>query len=148
MTQKQHLYFFAELWPAICEQQKWNPNDRARRMDFLSRAAGRPLASSSGINSTIDFDRVVGEAMAILRPASLEAQLRAVNQPLKRRQFAIRGLQQLADDRYLLALIRSDRFKRSSLDELETMSDLEFGQFRFTVINRARARASKVEQPF
>lgn len=58
MTKSQRITLMADWWPAACRTQGWNVNDRQRRMDELSRAVGRPLASANELNSTSDVDAV------------------------------------------------------------------------------------------
>jgi hypothetical protein len=144
MTQSQRIHFLGNLWPALCRKLGWDKSDRAARLDFLSRALNRPISSANDLNNTTDFDTVKAEALAIIEPDNLEMQLDQARQNLKRRRWAIAQLKKMADDAYLRGLLRSDRFKRTSLEDLETMPEKEFNQFRFTVINRTKRKTDNV----
>lgn len=51
---RQHV----SLWTRACRANNWDKNDRALRLEILSKAVGRPIASTSELNSTDDTDRV------------------------------------------------------------------------------------------
>jgi len=58
MTQRQMIYLNADLWPAACRFQAWAVKDRGKRLEVLAQLVGRPLESSTEIDSGKDFDAV------------------------------------------------------------------------------------------
>jgi hypothetical protein len=58
MTSAQRIYLMADLWPSACRAQGWNADDRDLRLNVLSEAVQRPLASANDINDRADFDAV------------------------------------------------------------------------------------------
>ena len=58
MTTKQRITIFADWWPAACAAQHWNPNDRPLRLQIISQAVGRPVASMGDLDNSADVDQV------------------------------------------------------------------------------------------
>lgn len=58
MTTAQRIKLMSDWWPKAARAQGWNPADRAQRMQALSAAVRRPLASASELNNTTDIDAV------------------------------------------------------------------------------------------
>ena len=79
MTSKQRTFFFAQLWPAVCERRGWNPGDRSQRMEFFRSVLD--TAKSFVDFSEGDFDRVKARCLAIIRPGDLNSQLNQIRMP-------------------------------------------------------------------
>ena len=58
MTTSQRIFLMADLWPAACRAQGWNEQDRELRLNVLTEAVGRPLASANDIDAKGEFDAV------------------------------------------------------------------------------------------
>jgi len=58
MTTKQRMSILLERWPAACEAQGWNKNDREKRLDEISKAIGRDIQSMNDLNNGSDIDAV------------------------------------------------------------------------------------------
>jgi hypothetical protein len=96
------------------------------------RAFGSPI-SAKEIDHMKMFDAFKATCLAESRPTDVDAQLHQVEQPLIRLRYAIR---QLADEGYIMALLRSPRFKKHSLDDLESMDEKELTDLRNTLAAR------------
>lgn len=58
MTKFQRIFLMGTLWPDACGFQGWNSEDRELRLEVLSAAVKRPLASASDLGALADFDQV------------------------------------------------------------------------------------------
>lgn len=70
MTSAQQVYLLIDLpakngrpartslWTAACRAQQWNKSDRTFRLEILSKALGRQIASATEIGALDDFDAV------------------------------------------------------------------------------------------
>lgn len=59
MTASQRKSLMSAWWPAACAAQGWDRNDRAKRLEVLSAAVGRQLATASDLNNVEDINLVV-----------------------------------------------------------------------------------------
>jgi hypothetical protein len=102
------------------------------------RAFGEPI-SAKEIDRLTGYDAFKKECLAILQPDNLEAQLHMAMQPLIRLRVACR---QLADEAYIIAMCRSDRFKKESLDD-PTWSEAGLTDLRNTLAARSGSHHRK-----
>lgn len=58
MTSKQRYSILLTWWPAACRAQHWNPADRSRRLQTISQAVARPIATMSDLDNSGDIDQV------------------------------------------------------------------------------------------
>ncbi len=151
MTTPQRLLLFIDsrrglsLWTQICRVKGWDKNDRKLRMDWCSSVLCRPITSSTEIGKLDDVDDLIGEAMAIIRPDDLGAQLRQANM---RRTRLIYRIKNSFEEGTILGLLCSARFKRKSMADLEEMSVVDLTHLRDTLCGRqAGWQAVKTPEP-
>jgi hypothetical protein len=113
------------------------------RKQIHMRAFGSEI-SAKEIDHLKMFDAFKAEIMAELSPANVNAQMRQLEQPLIRLRH---GIRKLAGADQINALIRSDRFKKQNLEDL---NEKELTDLRNTLAGRAsKARQTEKEnQPF
>jgi len=142
MTDNQRINLMANLWPKACRAQGWNSGDRAKRMEVLSAAVGRPLASASQLNNTTDYDAVkrhlgfladnLAATVETIKPeqgrarrlrATIREQLRCLNVYLTNDAERLLTSSPTKADKYLAEIIR-DKFKHASRAQPLTLDDL------------------------
>lgn len=116
MTKPQRITLMADWWPAACTAQGWNPNDRARRLEVLSQAVGRPLNSANDLDRLTDIDAVKSHLLALSQPANLDAQVAQANMPKTRLLHAIRAFN--FHPNYVAAIL-AQRFHQTDLENLD-----------------------------
>lgn len=75
MSQRQRVWFMADIWPKACASQKWNKADAEKRYDLFARVLGhiprhaRTLQAGRHISfndfDQADFDAVKAECLAL-----------------------------------------------------------------------------------
>jgi hypothetical protein len=75
MSERQRIWFMADIWPATCKAQGWNKTDSEKRYDLFARVLGhiprhaRTLAAGRHISfndfDQPDFDAVKAECLAL-----------------------------------------------------------------------------------
>ncbi len=115
MTNRQRIFLMAELWPAACEYRGWHSEDRELRMEVLSAAVQRPLASASEISTTDDFDRVRRHLEALAGKLKQHDGRAARYREKFRRQLRCLALYVEDAAGYAKAIIR-DKFHRAGTD--------------------------------
>lgn len=150
LTKPQQLRFWRE-WSVACKVQGWtavqswtNAQIDNERHALLERAGFESLTK---VDHMSGFDRVLAELTALSRPADINPQLDAQNQPRKRLIYAIKTLAKqfsmsvLSDGRSAyVAAITLDRWGTTDLDKL-SLPQLE--QLRNTLAARASAHRAK-----
>ena len=58
MTPAQRTHLFADLWPAACAAQHWDPRDRERRLEVCGDAVSRTISSANDLDSKDDYTAV------------------------------------------------------------------------------------------
>ena len=140
MTKPQRIHFFAQLWPDACAAQGWPENNRDFRLDKLTEWLGRKIETIAQLNNTRDFDDLKAHAKAAARPADIEPQIKAINQPRRRKIWKIRHLVPKA---YLDTLLA----RRFAGKQPEDMTDSELHQLLCTVDARANKLRRRARQP-
>ncbi|KAF0176478.1 MAG: hypothetical protein FD161_3017 [Limisphaerales bacterium] len=115
MTNRQRIFLMAELWPAACDYQGWASEDRELRMEVLSAAVQRPLASASEISTTADFDQVRQHLEALAGKLTQHDGRAARYREKFRRQLRCLALYVEDATGYAKAVIR-DKFHRAGCD--------------------------------
>lgn len=105
MTPNQRITLMADWWPKACAAQGWNKNDRAKRLEVLSQAVGRPLLSANQLHKKEDIDHVKEHLMKLAD--NLAGVMNAQDQTRIRTRHTIR---ELADEPYIQELL-NDRFR-------------------------------------
>ena len=54
-----------DWWPAACETQRWDRNDRSLRLETVSQAVGRPISTMSDLDNAADIDQVKAHLKAL-----------------------------------------------------------------------------------
>jgi hypothetical protein len=147
MTTRQRIALQTDWWPAACRAQGWNASDRALRLRVCAwavcltqptqlelleairsgRAPARQLASTNELDSTDDVD-AVRYGLALLADGVVQKR-----GPRERLLYKIR---RAARPAYTLALLRSARFQKTSLNDLEAMPEEELRQMLVTLTAR------------
>lgn len=136
MTEKQRIHLMAELWPAAAAALGCRVQDRERRLEVISQALGRQVASANEVNDSTDFDLVKGAMLALSKPADVAAQLRQIAMAKTRLKFAI---QKLMPEAYWRAVARN----KFHTEDLEELNEAQLTQLRNTLAARANAKRKK-----
>ena|ERR1700690_415997 len=147
MTTKQRITIVADWWPAACRCQHWNPNDRPLRLQIISQAVGRPVASMNDLDNTGDIDQV--KAYLLFLSDNIDGPPEIANpEPGERRRYLWlirRHSRSLGGEAYALSIAR-DRFHvTSGLTTIENLTTEQLRQLMMTLWARlvAKRRASK-----
>jgi hypothetical protein len=141
MTPAQRQAYFRLLEGACHAQGKRTAAEREELRKLIHlRAFGRPV-SAKDIDHLKMFDAYKAECLALTMPTNLEAQLHQAEQPLIRLR---RGILEKFDSATILGLLCSARFKRKSLEDLDTMNEKDLTDLRNTLCART---AGEVEVP-
>ena len=141
LTTAQHRAYFRLLDQVYRARGLRTAADKeAMRQQIHQRAFGAPISAKT-IDHLKMFDAFKAACLAETAPTDLTAQLRQLEQPLIRLRHAIH---RLADPAYILALLRSPRFKKQSLADLQTMTEKELTDLRNTLSARRRPGSSNL----
>lgn len=58
MTTKQRMSILLDRWPSACRAQRWNPQDRALRLQVISHAVNRRITTMNDLDNGPDIDAV------------------------------------------------------------------------------------------
>jgi len=131
MTTKQNSLYWRE-WGALVRYCKAKGLAAPDRHALHAAALGADRSHLAFTNE--DFDRVLGEFRAHSRPADLGSQLRQLDQPRRRLNYAVRALAPAAE---YWGKIARDRF---GTEDLDALSLEQLTQLRNTLADRRRAR--------
>jgi hypothetical protein len=145
MTTDQRTKLMAYWWPDAARAQGWDKNDRAKRLEVLSQAIGRPLLSAADLNTTTDIDAVKAHLLALSQPANINAQVDIANMPRTR---LIKSIEQYIDSRpgygfhsnYIKAIARN----MYGTADWQSLPEPQLTNLRNTIANRARAKKKAV----
>jgi hypothetical protein len=133
MTWNQHSAYFRLLEGAYRAGGKTTAADKEEMRKLIHlRAFGRPV-SAKEIDHLKMFDAYKAECLALSQPNNLDAQLLITQMPLIRFRT---GILEKFDSPTILGLLRSNRFKRDSLDDLDTMNEKDLTDLRNTLCVR------------
>ena len=133
MTWDQHSAYFYQLKQVYAVLKLTDKaQQEAMRKTIHTRAFGSPI-SAKEIDHMRMYDAFKAECLAIIAPTDMEAQLKQANQPLIRLRT---GILEKFDSPTILGLLRSARFKRQSLDDLEEMNEKDLTDLRNTLCAR------------
>lgn len=133
MTWDQHSAYFRLLEGAYRAQGKTAAADKEDMRKLIhTRAFGSPI-SAKVIDHMKMFDDFKAECLAWSQPTNVAAQKRQVEMPLIRLRH---GILEKFDSPTILGLLRSARFKRKSLDDLDDMNEKDLTDLRNTLCAR------------
>jgi hypothetical protein len=133
MTWDQHnayFWYLKQVYAVLNLTEKAAQEDM--RKTIHTRAFGRPV-SARDIDHLKMYDDFKAECLAILKPADVAAQVAQANMPLTRLRT---GILEKFDSPTILGLLRSARFKKQSLEDLNDMDEEELTQLRNTLCVR------------
>jgi hypothetical protein len=86
MTRSQLIHLQAELWPNAATTQGWDPRDRAKRLAVISDILGRPILSTTEIETNADFTLVKNRLLTLANSLS-QSDPRSTRREKVRRQI-------------------------------------------------------------
>jgi len=146
-------------WPAACQAQHWNPQDRDLRLQTVSRAVGRPVSSMSELDNSRDIDQVkaylkylTDDLSGTIEVGNPEPGERRRLLWLIRRHSGTLALPGAAAESYALALARDEFHLTAGLATLEDLPTSDLHQLMMTLCARLSATglaaALKPRKPF
>ena len=149
MTTKQRLSILLNRWPAACQVQGWNKDDRSLRLSVISQAIGREIASMNELNNDTDIDRVYAHLGTLVDKidSAVELTPAGAEYGYRRRLFWLirRDARPLGGEPYILQLARDKFHITAGLTTLEDLATDQLHQLMMTLHARqhAKNRAAK-----
>ncbi len=141
MTPTQRKSFFIQRWPAACQAQGWNPQDRDLRLRIVGQALGREVLSLNDLDNKGDVDRLFAHLGMLCDDvrATIETDRPDLG-AARRLRWKIAELVKVLGAAYVLRICR-DRF-HAAIDDLDAE---QLRQLLITLSARAQAGARRPE---
>jgi hypothetical protein len=149
MTSKQRISILAHRWPAACDVQGWNPNDRPLRLRVLSEAIGRDIESMNDLNNDTDIDKIFAHLGMLSENLKRTVDLTPAGQEngYRRRMFWLirKHSRQLGGEPYVLALARDKFHLTEGLQSIEDLTTKQLNHLMMTLNARRQKKQHQEE---